>query len=274
MIYIVDGEIVNIDISGNVLPGGNRCLLDEDDNLIAGCDWQDKGFTVSPLLDGYFFELLCNGIRNLVAEALEKAGGIVPAGDFDLERYHDYCPDQQTHLKVVDALRSKACIANFPIDYRLLDEKVSLICGKKVSCLVPARIASGYFFVRLVRPYPSCDNNPPHRDAWLDRLRHCINLYLPLAGSDENSSLSVAPGSHFWNESNVPRTAPDALVNGVRFSVPSAVMDGGMLDMTRPPVGRGEGMIFSPYLIHGGAVNLNKARTRVSLEMRFWRREQ
>jgi hypothetical protein len=272
MMYTVDGKAVSIDISGDVVVGENRCLLDEDDNLVAGCAWQDKGFVVSPVLDEHSFELLCNGIRNLVSEALEKAGCNSPASDFDLERYHDYCPDQQTHLKVVDALRGRAWIANFPIDYRLLDEKISLICGKEVSCHVPGRIASGYFFVRLVRPYPACDNNPPHRDAWLDRLRHCINLYLPLAGSDDNSSLSVAPGSHFWSESNVPRTAPDALVNGARFSVPSAVINGDVLNMTRPPVGRGEGMIFSPYLIHGGAVNFNKTRTRVSLEMRFWRR--
>ncbi len=30
-------------------------------------------------------------------------------------------------------------------------------------------------------------------------------------------------------------------------------------------------LLFSPYLIHGGAANREPDRTRVSLEMRFWR---
>lgn len=42
--------------------------------------------------------------------------------------------------------------------------------------------------------------------------------------------------------------------------------------MVRPDVGPRQGMVFSPYLIHGGAINLEPDLTRVSLEVRFWRK--
>jgi ectoine hydroxylase-related dioxygenase (phytanoyl-CoA dioxygenase family) len=42
--------------------------------------------------------------------------------------------------------------------------------------------------------------------------------------------------------------------------------------MIRPNPKPGEMLLFSPYLIHGGGVNFNKDITRVSLEMRFFRK--
>ena len=273
MKYMIDGRSVSVDVSGAVVSGDNLCLIENDDNLISECEWLDKGFAVFPVLDQLLFFYLQNGVKRLLLEALDFAGCAVPDKEFCLERYHECCSGQEAHIKVVDYLRSKADVKNLPIDYQILDEKVSGACGQQVSCRIQDQVASGYFFIRIVRPGPACDNNPPHRDAWLDRLRHCINLYLPLAGSDGGSSLPVAPGSHFWPESCVPRTAAGALANGMQFSVPSVVMEDDVLEMTRPAVEPGEAMLFSPYLIHGGAVNFNKDRTRVSLEMRFWRKK-
>ena len=40
--------------------------------------------------------------------------------------------------------------------------------------------------------------------------------------------------------------------------------------LVRPNPGRNEMIVFSPYLIHRGGVNLNPDTTRMSLEMRFW----
>jgi len=31
-------------------------------------------------------------------------------------------------------------------------------------------------------------------------------------------------------------------------------------------------LVFSPYLIHGGAVNLNSNETRISIEIRLWKK--
>jgi len=43
------------------------------------------------------------------------------------------------------------------------------------------------------------------------------------------------------------------------------------LDLITPNPGLNEAMIFTPYAIHGGGFNFNTDKTRVSLEMRFWR---
>lgn len=57
------------------------------------------------------------------------------------------------------------------------------------------------------------------------------------------------------------------------FTVPSVVSATRPLTMMRPSPGPNELLVFSPYLIHGGAFNQQKDLTRVSLEMRFWRRQ-
>lgn len=274
MKYKIGKKIIEIDVDGFSVTGNDYCLLERDDNLISGCLWEKKGFIVSPFLDQSAFDVLRDGVRNLLLEALFAAGVKFSEEDFSLENYHEYCRDQSSHLQVVKFLRSRAAIENLPIGHQILDDQVRRICGKYVSCKVAEQAASGYFFIRLVRPQPHHDNNPPHKDSWLPRLRNSVNLYLPLAGSDENSSLPLVPGSHLWKESRVYRTVSGSIVNGVPFTVPTVVMNNEILNMMRPRVNLTEGMLFSPYLIHGGAVNFNKSRTRVSLEIRFWRTEQ
>ena len=124
--------------------------------------------------------------------------------------------------------------------------------------------------MRIVRPRRPADNNPLHRDSWLARLRDAVNAYIPLAGSNELSSLPVLPGSQRWPESEVERTLAGATMNGVVFTVPAVVAAERGLALQRPRVGENEIMLFSPHVIHGGGVNLNPGITRVSLEMRFW----
>ena len=55
------------------------------------------------------------------------------------------------------------------------------------------------------------------------------------------------------------------------FTVPSVVGAAFPLTLERPNPGPNEVLVFSPYLIHGGGFNQQVDRTRVSLEMRFWR---
>ena len=53
--------------------------------------------------------------------------------------------------------------------------------------------------------------------------------------------------------------------------MPSVVGAAHPLALERPDPAANEVLVFSPYLIHGGAYNQQPDRTRVSLEMRFWR---
>ena len=63
-----------------------------------------------------------------------------------------------------------------------------------------------------------------------------------------------------------------ALIDGVRYTVPAVTGVRRGWRMVRPQVRPNELMVFTPYAIHGGGVNRNCDRTRVSLEIRFWRR--
>ena len=66
------------------------------------------------------------------------------------------------------------------------------------------------------------------------------------------------------------RTADGAIIDGVRFNVPAVTSIDGDYKAIRPDPGRNEFLLFSPYLIHGGATNFNQHQTRISIELRLW----
>jgi ectoine hydroxylase-related dioxygenase (phytanoyl-CoA dioxygenase family) len=101
-----------------------------------------------------------------------------------------------------------------------------------------------------------------------------VNIYVPLFGSDENSSLKLQPGSHKWNEKDTMVTTGGAYFKHTnkKYSVDAIVSSKVPLDMIRPNPKENQMMIFSPYLIHGCAKNENDT-TRFSLEIRFIRKE-
>lgn len=116
------------------------------------------------------------------------------------------------------------------------------------------------------------DNNPLHRDTWLPILNNCINVYIPVAGNNRLSSLTVIPGSHLWNKKEIKRTKTNAIINGLQYGLPSVTEIKRKFKVVRPALGENEILLFSSNMIHGGAVNLNKDLTRVSIEIRFWRK--
>jgi ectoine hydroxylase-related dioxygenase (phytanoyl-CoA dioxygenase family) len=91
-------------------------------------------------------------------------------------------------------------------------------------------------------------------------------------GSNENSSLVVIPGSHYWPESKVERTISGATINTIKYNVPAVTKIEGEPEYLRPDPQENEVLIFSPYLIHGGAANLNEDSTRISIEVRLWKK--
>lgn len=268
MIYFIDNMPVQISIEGDAATAAAEpSPLPVEWKNVAG----NEGFSVFPFIDAPNFSQLLNGLTEMVRDAVASVTKRTPE-NFTLEKYHHYCRQQDHHLSVVNALRMSSGVSYLPIDYAIIDACVSELCQEDVTCRSPKFPASGFFFIRLIRPQPHMDNNPPHRDAWLDYLREGINAYVPLAGSDAQSSLPVVPGSHCWDDRAMPRTGTGATVNGMTYTVPSVLPVDSPLHMTRPEVGLGDIMIFSPWLLHGGAVNFNADTTRVSLEMRFWKR--
>ncbi|HYC56615.1 MAG TPA: phytanoyl-CoA dioxygenase family protein [Candidatus Binatia bacterium] len=266
--FDIEGERVTIDVEGTITYGDERILLAEDDDLTAGRPWEGGGYTVAPFLDPNEFRALQDGTRRLIHALLVDAGYRGP--ETELTRLHEVAAEfPECYAAMIETVRKCFETSLFPIDTRLVESRISEICGKPLTAFSPS-LAASVFCLRVTRPH-SNDNNPLHRDVWLDRLRNAVNIYVPLAGSNEGSSLPIVPGSHRWKESDIERTASGALVNGVAFTVPAVTGARKELRAIRPNPRENEVLVFSPYLIHGGAVNLNPDMTRVSLEMRFWR---
>jgi hypothetical protein len=264
-----DGERVTFNVEGETGRGEAAVLLDQDDNLIAGRPWERDGFTVAPFLMPPDYARLVAGITAILARRITDAGLAVPDA-FALERYHEIVATDEAHAAV--SAQGPWCLGvdDLPLPVETISARVSELLGLRVSTTPPHREFPEHFCYRVVRPR-SRDNNPPHRDVWLDRLRNAINIYVPLAGSSSRSSLPLVRGSHRWPESDIERTLEGGRVNGMVYTVPSVVGATHPLTLERPDPRPNEVLVFSPYLIHGGAFNQQTDRTRVSLEMRFWR---
>ena len=257
-------------IEGPAGPGGAEVLLAADTDLTAGTPWAGAGYAVLPWLAPADNAALRAGLAELVRAAVRQTGQAVPA-DWPVAAYHRLLAgDAAAHLAVVGHTKSYP-LAALPVPVARLEARASALCGRALRVHNPAT-GLEEFHLRIVRPGGS-DNNPLHRDAWLDRLRHGVNIYFPVAGSTPDSSLALAPGSHWWAEDQTTRTHAGAVYNGARYSVPALVASAQPLHLLRPTPGPDEVLLFSPYLLHGGALNLNADETRISLEMRFWAAE-
>ena len=104
----------------------------------------------------------------------------------------------------------------------------------------------------------------------MDRLRNAVNVFLPIRGVGDKSSLPIIEGSHLWTEAETIRTNLNPKIDNISYSVPAIISmsDNSKIKLKRPIVNMDEVMIFSPYCIHGGAKNLSQC-TRISLEFRF-----
>lgn len=258
---------VDYQIEGANSAGEAGVQLASDTDLTAGTPWAAAGYVVAPWLTPAQNQLLRNGLAELVRVALRNTG-LAVAADWPITDYHRVVgADAARHLAVVNQTKEFA-LAALPLPVAVLEARVSELCGRTVRVHNPAN-GQQAFHLRIVRPQIT-DNNPPHRDTWLDRLRHGLNIYFPVAGSTADSSLPLVPGSHWWPENQTTRTQAGAVYNGNQYSVPALLDAAAPLQFIRPNPGPEEVLLFSPYLLHGGAINLNPDQTRISLEMRFW----
>ncbi len=258
---------VTYHIEGPASAPDGRVLLASAVDLTAQTAWAAAGYTVAAGLPAPLQTQLRAGLAELLRAALREAG--VPVGaDFDVSHYHHAIADDPArHLAVVNQIR-EIRQERLPVPAAALEARVSALVGRPVRALNPWD-GERFFHLRIIRPHRP-DNNPLHRDVWLPDYDDCINIYLPVAGSTPDSAMPLVPGSHHWPESRTSRTAEGAIYDGVRFTVPALTGASEALEIVRPNPAPDELLIFSPYLLHGGAVNLTPDTTRVSLEMRFW----
>jgi hypothetical protein len=220
----LDGDVYALDVEGDLRTGADRVLLDEDDDLVVGTPWREAGYTVQPFLDESAHRGFRAGATALIREVVEQVLDRRHP-DITLERYHETIGDDaRVHADVVRRTREGWTYDRFPVDLARVESRVSEICGVPLTT-EHWHFAAQRFYFRIVRPHRQ-DFNPPHRDVWLDFYRHGVNIFFPLAGCDQRSSLPLVPGSHRWMESQIVRTADGARINGLQFHGPSVVGGG------------------------------------------------
>ncbi len=265
--YSIDDHRFGYVVDGILAEPEDRCLLLEDDDLTRDCAWAAEGYTVARPWGMNFLQQLKGLVETQILEATEAICHRKFAGE--LEQYHTMVNDDE-HLAVLEWLKKipQAADRYFPLA-KIYEGIGNVMKIPVTSYNMPAQCYS--CSLRIVRPGRD-DNNPLHRDVWLDRLRNGINIYVPIAGSNALSSLSLIPRSHYWKEYEIRRTAGGSVIADAQYSVPCAVESDYGLHMIRPELNDSDILLFSPYLIHGGARNTNADITRILLEMRFWRK--
>ncbi len=269
MEYEINGHSISYTPEGKTSRGSDQVLLDQAIDLTANTSWSKNGFTIADLFELKTYDIFRTNVHQLLV-SLWKDAGLNIDSNFVLDQYHNLAGNREVHLRAVDKTKLLST-DHFPIPVKALEERISKICGIALEARNPFDQKKTFHF-RVIRPQ-SIDNNPLHRDVWLEDYDNCINLYIPIAGSNIDSSLIVVPGSHRWPESRLEKTTGGAVINGVKFNVPAVTDIYGKYEVVRPDPKENEVLVFSPYLIHGGSVNFNSDQTRISIEIRLWRKD-
>ena len=268
MQYTVNNQMLSYTCEGPIEVGPDRVLLKPSQDLTVGKSWSGRGYSIEQLFSSDTWERFRHEVQSLILGCWRKSG-LEVFENFPLEKYHTLIRNYEDHIAAVNETKLIST-EKFPLGISLIEERISEIIGTELRALNPYDNQSVFHF-RVIRP-GSTDNNPLHRDVWLEDYESCINLYIPVAGSNPQSSLIICPGSHYWPESKIERSKAGAKINGVKFNVPAVTSINGDYSFVRPDPKENEVLVFSPYLIHGGAVNLNEDITRISIELRLWKK--
>lgn len=261
---LIDENPFEFNVNGEFAYGPDQVLFNET-GVLEKVEWKDRGFNVIDLFNDREFEELRGGILKIMNRIFQEEG--LPPLTGRLSEYHHVINTQQLHQKVISRTRFLTA-RDFTMDLNSICERISRHLGKTVTIENP-KLDEEIIILRISRP-DSMDINPLHRDGYLDIWADTLNVWLPIAGCNQLSSLPLIPGSHYWNESEVLRTAPKgASIGELTYHVPGIVKGPVPLQSIRPDPQNGQALLFSPFLVHGAAINQNKDLTRMSLELRL-----
>jgi hypothetical protein len=241
--------------------GNDVVMIENDINLLKNTDFDDCGYKILNITN--YNELLQKIIKNEIY--------IITNKHIDLNNYHNEITEAE-HKLILNSMPYKKNMYTDICEFcNYLENYISDVLKE------PVKIFNDDIWFRICRPSNVCDNdfNPCHRDVYLDFYRNTVNIYLPVIGSTDNSSLKIQSGSHKWNENETIVTKGGAFFKSTnkKYSVDAIVASKKPLDMIRPNPNEDQLMLFSPYLIHGCADNNNENTTRISLEVRFIRKD-
>ncbi|WP_179348186.1 phytanoyl-CoA dioxygenase family protein [Winogradskyella pacifica] len=264
----IDNQPFEFKVEGDFFWGKPELLYPQEDNVLSKMSWENDGFNIVEAFENQDFLKLQESVKNIIIDALKANNVAVDNEIFDLKDYHKFVTTDALHNQVISITRNLETL-DFDFDIDLLAKRFGDILGYKLTSYVE-ELKKSHIQIRISRP-KSLDINPPHRDGYLSYWEDIINVWLPVAGCNEKSSLPVVAKSHLIPENEILRTeSKGAKINGNIYYVPCILeTKSGVIKMTRPNPKESEALLFSPFLIHGAAVNENEDITRVSLELRF-----
>lgn len=264
----IENEPYEFEVKGDFFWGEQKVLYNPIDNIISKVPWEKEGYQVVKAFIDNEFELLKRSITGNIIKAIKTIGVELNESDFSLAKYHEIINSDDLHNKVISITRNLEN-EDFNFDINQLANRFGDLLGYTLTSWVE-ELQKSHIQIRISRPN-SLDINPPHRDGYLSYWEDIINVWIPIEGCNERSSLPVFSGSHLISEHDILRThSKGAEINGNTYYVPCILeTKNGPINMIRPNPKQGEALLFSPYLIHGAAVNKNYNTTRVSLELRF-----
>ncbi|MEP1489701.1 MAG: phytanoyl-CoA dioxygenase family protein [Algibacter sp.] len=264
----IDKEPYRFKVKGDFFWGEDKLLFNISDNVISKMKWKKKGYDIINAFIENEFLRLKSSVKNNIIKAIELSKIDFDKSTFTLDKYHQVINTDQKHNKIIDVTRNLEN-TDFDFDIEALAKRIGSVLGYELTSWVE-ELQKSHIQIRISRPN-SIDINPPHRDGYLSFWEDIINVWIPIEGCNENSSLPVFSGSHLINESEILRTkSKGAEINGNVYNVPCILeTKDGDIKMVRPNPKEGEILVFTPFLIHGVGVNKNKDTTRVSIELRF-----
>lgn len=271
--FVIDGKQFSFDADGSppLEYGEDQVLSSRSTDITFGQDWYEQGYTVHRFLSRAEFESLHSGISRCVQAILAENG--IGTENFQLNKYHRFVPDNDTHFAVVKKTRDLfPDDFDFPID--VFYKKLGDLLGLELADVDPHTGEKMHTIIRINRPR-SNDLNPPHKDVYedwdeSDYLPRFANFWVPICGVSSRSSLPLVPGSHLLPEDKILRTFAGGVIQGQTYRVRNVVRWDGRNDLHRKDMGDGDVLIFSSHLIHGCAINDQDDETRVALEFRLF----
>lgn len=203
-----------------------------------------------------------------IKKLLESHQPVSP--NFSIEEYHKYVLSDKIHYSVSSWAMLGEVIG---VHYGHIKSQMENLLGIELTTKkIEHKGASGHFLgFRIVRPGKS-DYNPYHRDAWLPYWRDTVNVWIPICGFENANTISLIPGTHTLDDSEIIKTKQGAVIGDKTYHVPQAVALRKPFKKINPDLTEGEGLIFSPFLLHGNGINKLPDTTRISIELRFCRK--
>lgn len=266
--YNLDNEPCQIDVDGSVswISGEDKCLSNQKSDPTYELSWYSEGVKCVDLFSDEEFQKIQNGIKKIIENKTNK--------QFEkLENYHLEV-NHQLHQEVVSYTRNLKP-TQFNFETEVIYKKLSEIVGFKLSDYCAPLNVFHSIIIRINRPN-SLDYNPPHKDGYEILDYHglepnFINVWIPICGVSHKSSLPFAIGSHLIPENKIIRSEKGAIVSGKQYHV-RCIKEWNLSNkLQRIPIQNKQAFLFSPFLIHGLALNQQEDQTRIALEFRLFK---